>query len=169
MAGKTVSVDLAGTSSKSGTSSTSGSSDLFVADPADVPDNITMMYFDNDDNTGVVCWMLDTKQDQDAQLVTTVEKWMSMQGRTTQQIMDMLVKAANQDGHFRTGLATPMRRPRILLVNSPVMGGLRGISLESNNGSWLTMKFRQVSYFFKPYRFWNLPGEDEHGDDNDVD
>ena len=91
-------------------------------------------------------------------------------------LLDMLVKAANQDGHYRTPDWLPMRRPRILLVNSPYMGGLRGTSLESHHGGWLTMGFSQVGCFHNPYRFWDLPGEDssrgkhaKHGKhDNDA-
>jgi hypothetical protein len=166
MADTTVHVDLTGTT---GTIGTTGRSDTVlvehpthVADPDDVPVKTTMMYFDNDDSTPMVCWTLDAKQPRHAQLLTSVERWRRMEGQTTQQTVHMLVKSANQDGHCRTSDWLPMRRPRILLVNSPYMGGLRGTSLESHDGGWLTMGFSQVSCFHKPYRFWDLPGEDSN-------
>ena len=130
-----------------------------VVDESVVPFNTTMLYFNNDDNTPVACWKLDGKDKQHAKFLLEIEAWMWMRGPTAQQTIDLLVKAANQDGSSRTSSLEPLRRPRFLLVNHLSMGGLRGACFESNQKGWLHMTHSQVHYFDKPYKFWELPGD----------
>lgn len=126
---------------------------------SDVPLYTTMLYFNNDDQTPVVGWKLDCKNKRHAQFLAHLETWMWPHHMiTAQQIINMLVEAANQDGNCRTASPEPPRRPRYLLVGCQSMGGLRGVSFESHKGGWLHIEYSQASCFDKPYKFWDLPG-----------
>jgi hypothetical protein len=132
-----------------------------VKKPCEVPHSTTMVYFDNDDKKPAVCFKVESSDQQLCKILRKIHSWMSMQDGTTQQILDMLVEIANQDGHERSASVVPMRRPRIMLVNSLGMGGVGGVSLESNAKNWQTTWFDEEKHFFKPFKTCVFAGQHE--------
>jgi hypothetical protein len=134
-----------------------------VLKPREVPHGTTMLYFNNDDKTPVVCLKVDGSDSRLRKLLRTIENWMCMRDGTSQEIMNLLVQVANQDGCQRTADVVPMRRPRIMLVNSPGMGGVGGVCLESYKKGWQTTWFSEEKYFHEPRHNCVFPGESKHG------
>lgn len=122
----------------------------------------TMVYFNNNDKTPVLGFKVDGTDLQLSKVLRKIQNWVLMQDETkTEDVMDMLVEIANQDGGQRLA-SVSNRAPCIMLVNSPGMGGTLLMCLEATNNGWVTAQFDDDKYFFTGYRLAKLEASDEN-------